>query len=68
MQFRRSIEGRSLDAVVLGRNRALTGNYIEVELEDSEAAPGELVGVRIVRATEAGTSAVVEQAPSWARA
>ncbi len=68
LRFRRRFEGLRLDAVVLGRNRALTGNYIEVELKDSDATPRDLVGVRIVRVTEAGAAAVVEQAPSWARA
>jgi threonylcarbamoyladenosine tRNA methylthiotransferase MtaB len=68
LRFQKSFEGRRLDAVILGNSRALTGNYIEVELEDSAAPPGDLVGVRIERVMEAGASAVVEQAPSWARA
>jgi threonylcarbamoyladenosine tRNA methylthiotransferase MtaB len=68
LRFKKSFEGKLLDAVVLGKGRALTGNYIEVGLEDSDASPGDLVGVRIERVTEDGTSAVAVQAPAWARA
>jgi threonylcarbamoyladenosine tRNA methylthiotransferase MtaB len=68
LRFRKSFEGRRLDAVVLGRSKALTGNYIEVVLEERAASPGDLVGIRIRHVTEEGALAVVEEPPSWARA
>jgi threonylcarbamoyladenosine tRNA methylthiotransferase MtaB len=72
LRFRSSFEGRHLDAVVLapradGRLRALTGNYIEVSLDPGSAARGEVVRVRVERATRDGTRAHVEGEPDWAR-
>jgi threonylcarbamoyladenosine tRNA methylthiotransferase MtaB len=55
-RFRKRFEGKRLAAVVLGERRgdgglrALTGNFIEVTIEDGEAASGELVTVEVLRA------------------
>ena len=69
-RFRKRFEGRRLDAVVLGerrrdgRLRALTGNFIEVTLEDGEAASGELVSVEVLRATPEETLARLAGQPT----
>ena len=71
-RFRAGFEGRHLDAVVLapradGRVRALTGNFIEVALDAGSAARGEVVRVRVARASPDDTLAVVDGRPAWAR-
>jgi threonylcarbamoyladenosine tRNA methylthiotransferase MtaB len=65
--FRKEFEGKLLDAVVLGADRALTGNYIDVRLEGRTASRGDLIGVTIRRATTAGTTALPAAPPAWAR-
>jgi threonylcarbamoyladenosine tRNA methylthiotransferase MtaB len=67
LRFKKSFEGKLLDAVVLAETRALTGNYIEVRLHEGSAVRGELVGVIIHHATPEETTAMVVEAPSWAR-
>jgi threonylcarbamoyladenosine tRNA methylthiotransferase MtaB len=73
LRFRKSLEGRSLEAVVLGardgaeRVRALTGNFVEVRLDSVSPptpGPGELVHIQIHRATDAETTGVVQPTPS----
>ena len=73
LAFRRRFVDRTLDAVVLGprrddgRLRALTGNFIEVALEENAGArPGEPLDVRIRRVTRDETTAVGCGAPGWA--
>jgi threonylcarbamoyladenosine tRNA methylthiotransferase MtaB len=55
-RFRRSFEGKTLEAVALGgtdssgRQRVLTSNFIEAEIEPGSAVPRSLVTVTITRA------------------
>jgi threonylcarbamoyladenosine tRNA methylthiotransferase MtaB len=71
-RFRKRFEGRVLDAVVLGerradgRTRALTGNFIEVALDEGDLPRGDLRAARILRATPGETAAVVVGRPEWA--
>lgn len=63
LAFRRRFEGRTLDAVVLGPGRprhlrALTGNFIEVELPEGSAERGRRLDVRLGRATRERTPAL----------
>jgi threonylcarbamoyladenosine tRNA methylthiotransferase MtaB len=67
LRFRRGFVGETLDAVVLGEQRALTGNYIDVRLEGRTTPRGELIGVTILRATPEETAALAAAPPSWAR-
>ncbi len=72
-RFRRGFVGRTLDAVVLGdtradgRVRALTGNFIEVGIEDTAPGPrrGEALRVRVTHAGRKLTDAVAEGTPPW---
>jgi threonylcarbamoyladenosine tRNA methylthiotransferase MtaB len=82
LRFRKGFEGRVLDAVALGpdregRDRVLTGNYIDVRLEKTPHRPAspvqgptprEVVGVRVVRATPEETLGVLDDPPGWSRA
>jgi len=71
-RFRRGFEGERLDAVILGtrpvdgRTRALTGNFIEVVLEEDGAHRGDLVNVRVTRVTPEETRATLDGRPEWA--
>jgi threonylcarbamoyladenosine tRNA methylthiotransferase MtaB len=65
-RFRKGFEGKLLDAVVLGKGRALTGNYIDTRLEECAATAGDLIGVVIRRAAPSETTAVAVAPPSWA--
>lgn len=71
-RFRRRFEGKALEAVVLGarpsdgRTRALTGNFIEVLLEDESAPRGDLVIVRVTSAERDETRGRLEGRPPWA--
>ncbi len=64
--FRRRFVGRLLESVVLGarscdgRPRALTGNFIEADLDPAGPEPGRLVPIRITAATRDRTKATVE--------
>ncbi len=72
LRFRRGFEGRSLDAVALGDRRdapyqrALTGNFIDVDLPRGSVRPGQPVNVRIGASTAERTWGVAQDAPSWA--
>jgi len=72
LRFRSGFEGKRLDAVALGRRRdsphqrALTGNFIEVDLPPDSVEPGQPVNVRIGSSTAERTLAVAEGFPSWA--
>ena len=73
LAFRRRFVDRTLDAVVLGprrqddRLRALTGNFIEVVLEENAGArPRDPLEVRITRVTRDETAAVGCGRPGWA--
>ncbi len=72
LRFRKGFEGRRLDAVALGDRRdgpyqrALTGNFIDVDLPRGSADPGQPVAVRIGASSAERTYAVAEGAPSWA--
>jgi len=46
--------------------RALTGNFTEVDLPRDSAEPGSPVNVRIGASTAERTLAVAEGSPSWA--
>jgi threonylcarbamoyladenosine tRNA methylthiotransferase MtaB len=69
-RFRKSLEGRTLDAVVLGgptpdaRSRALTGNFVEVRLDADAGEPGQIIRVRVERAAREETTATVQNTPS----
>jgi threonylcarbamoyladenosine tRNA methylthiotransferase MtaB len=73
--FRASLIGVTLDAVVLGEHtgsdpglRALTGNFVEVDLPAASAERGALVDVCITAVDAAGRAhARVVGVPSWAR-
>jgi len=72
LRFRRRFEGLRLDAVALGNRRnapfqrALTGNFIEVDLPAGSAEPGQPLNVRIGASTSRRTLGVPEGSPSWA--
>jgi len=66
--FRKGFEGKQLDGVLLGEARALTGNYIDVRLEQRTSTPGDLIGVKICRVTPSETTALAVAPPSWALA
>jgi threonylcarbamoyladenosine tRNA methylthiotransferase MtaB len=73
LEFRKSFEGRVLDAVSLGgdktgRSRALTGNYIDLRLDGPTAPSREIIGVRILRASPDETLATHEDPPAWSLA
>ncbi|MCP3982528.1 MAG: tRNA (N(6)-L-threonylcarbamoyladenosine(37)-C(2))-methylthiotransferase MtaB [bacterium] len=67
LAFRRSFEGRSMDAVLLGPRRdgrgtrALTGNFIEVAVAKGAAERRGMVRVRIDHASERETLAVLQE-------
>ncbi len=71
LAFRRRFCGRRLDAVALAQRldapvqRALTGNFIEVDLPAESAAAGQPVCVRIGESEGERTRAVAEGIPSW---
>lgn len=73
-RFRRGFEGRTLDAVTLGKasgegsTRALTGNFIEVRLRGARVDPGQPILARIERAGTGHTLAVAAGRPTWAGA
>lgn len=66
--FRRSLLGRTLEAVVIkggdgpkkGRSELLTDNFIRVEAPSSPAPEGELVRIRITRALERSTEGRID--------
>ncbi len=72
LRFRRRFAGKRLDAVALGNRsdsphqRALTGNFIDVDLPPGSVEPGSPVTVRIGASTAERTLAVAEGSPSWA--
>lgn len=72
LRFRRGFEGQRLDAVALGNRRdapfqrALTGNFIDVDLPACSVEPGHPVNVRIGASTPERTLGVAEGSPSWA--
>ena len=70
LRFRKRFVGRRLDAVVLGgpngRLRALTGNFIEADLDTGSARPGSAADLRIVRVEPERTRAQVVGVPDWA--
>jgi len=72
LQFRRTFEGRRLDAVALGNRRdepfqrALTGNFIEVDLPRDAAVPGQPLTVRVGPSDGGRTLAQAEGCPAWA--
>jgi threonylcarbamoyladenosine tRNA methylthiotransferase MtaB len=72
LSFRERFVGRRLDAVVLGgrngdrRLRALTGNFIEADLEPGSARPGSAANLRIVRVEPERTVARLVDVPEWA--
>ncbi len=71
-RFRRGFEGKTLDAVMLGGSpggdgqRALTGNFIEVDVTRGRAEARSLVAVRVTRAEPERTLAVLAGRPRWA--
>jgi len=67
LRFRQGFEGKLLDAVVLTDERALTGNYIDVRLQEHTSARGQLIGVTIQRVTPEETTALPAAPPLWAR-
>jgi threonylcarbamoyladenosine tRNA methylthiotransferase MtaB len=73
LSFRQGLVGTEQDAVVLGKRktdsriRALTGNFVELALEPGSAARGEMVRVRITRASRDETVGDVTRVPEWAR-
>ena len=72
LDFRRRFEGRRLDAIALTNRRgepsqrALTGNFIEVDLPRDSVTPGDPVVVRIGESSGKRTQARREGAPAWA--
>jgi threonylcarbamoyladenosine tRNA methylthiotransferase MtaB len=74
LEFRKTFEGRALDAVLLGerrgdgRWRALTGNFIETAVAGEGLDSRQPVRVRVVRAERGETHAVAEGVPEWASA
>ena len=72
LRFRRGFQGHRLDAVALGNRRdathqrALTGNFIDVDLPPDSVEPGLPVNVRIGASTAERTLAIAEGSPSWA--
>jgi len=70
--FRRRFEGQRLDAVALGaagpdgRQRALSGNYIDLTLSGGPVPSGAPVRVEVREATPTATFAVVCGEPAWA--
>jgi threonylcarbamoyladenosine tRNA methylthiotransferase MtaB len=72
LSFRRGFEGRRLDAVALTQRtgapvqRALTGNFIEVDLPAGSAIPGQPLTVRVGESRGERTAAVAEGLPAWA--
>ncbi len=77
LEFRERFVGRELDAVVLepcadaaGRRhaRALTGNYIEVEVRGSGLRRGQIATVRVDRVGPEGAVATATGTPAWASA
>ncbi len=72
LRFRKGFEGRRLDAVALGDRRegryqrALTGNFIDVDLPAGSSEPGQPVTVRVGASSGERTYAVPEGTPSWA--
>jgi threonylcarbamoyladenosine tRNA methylthiotransferase MtaB len=69
-RFRKSLEGRTLDAVLLGgrtpgaESSALTGNFVEVRLGTYADAPGRIIRVRVERATREETTATIRNTPN----
>jgi threonylcarbamoyladenosine tRNA methylthiotransferase MtaB len=65
--FRRKFTGRVLDAVVVQRRsrgiRAVTPNYIDVEIPGAEAEPGEEIRVRITSVSPERAEACMEENP-----
>ncbi len=45
--FREKMKGKTLRAIVLGNGKALTENYIAVEVKDKSSKPGELIKVTL---------------------
>lgn len=72
LSFRTRLEGRELDAIALGNRRgeptqrALTGNFIEVDLARHSAQPGEPVVVRLGKSSGERTVAQRVGSPTWA--
>jgi threonylcarbamoyladenosine tRNA methylthiotransferase MtaB len=72
LRFRRRFEGKRLDAVTLGapdadgRQRALSGNYVQLTLSGGETLPGAPVAVEVLQATSGETRGVVRGEPTWA--
>jgi threonylcarbamoyladenosine tRNA methylthiotransferase MtaB len=72
LRFRQRFEGRRLDAVALGNRRdspyqrALTGNFIDVDLPPDSVQPGQPVTVRVGASAGERTLAAAEGFPSWA--
>ena len=72
LRFRSGFAGTRLDAVALGHRRdgryqrALTGNFIEVDLPPRSVEPGQPVTVRVGASSAERTLAVAEGSPSWA--
>jgi threonylcarbamoyladenosine tRNA methylthiotransferase MtaB len=70
-RFRTGFEGRTLDAVVLGersdgRVRALTGNFIELTLQNGAPVAGGVISARVIRVTREQTLARSVGVPVWA--
>ncbi len=71
--FRRSLEGREFEAVVIRRGKdsgfseLLTENYIKVSAGENPPAAGDLARVRIVRALPRGTEGEIVPSPSGGR-
>lgn len=62
LDFRRSLTGRTFEAVTLDQTSAsgrlaVTDNYLRVHIEGNETAPGQLVPCRITAATQDQTTA-----------
>ncbi len=72
LRFRKGFVGETLDAVALGSRstdgklRALTGNFIEVVLDEGTAEAGSPVAVRITDASPTETTADTCGLPKWA--
>ncbi len=72
LRFRKSFVGETLDAVALGprrsdgKVRALTGNFIEVALDEGSAEAGSPVAARITGASPSETTAKACGLPGWA--
>jgi threonylcarbamoyladenosine tRNA methylthiotransferase MtaB len=73
LAFRRSLEGREFEAVVIRRGSSaeiselLTDNYIKVLAGEKTAGPGEPVRVRVLRASPGVTEGEIVPPPSGGR-